>query len=250
MVRKSPPLSRQVAQEILTGIQAGDLAQGGGTLPSEAELSQRFAVSRATVREALSQLEQRGLVLRRQGVGTFIAPQPRPIDAGLEELESLETLARRMGLETHMGDPLIEERNATAAEAEVLQLSPDTPILTISRVIMTDSRPIAYLIDIVPTAILRRQDLDEAFRGSVLDLFIRRADLHLSHSRTDILVETADPALAHRLHLRPGEPVLKLQAALYTRDERAIDFSQSYFVPGFFHFHVIRRVGNGNGGSR
>jgi GntR family transcriptional regulator len=72
----------------------------------------------------------------------------------------------------------------------------------------------------------------------------------LSHSRTDILVEPADGSLARKLRLRPGEPLLKLQAALHTRDGRVIDYSQSYFVPGFFHFHVIRRVGNGNGNAR
>ena len=243
MLRKNISLARQVVQEILSGIAAGNLARDNGMLPSETELSQRFEVSRATVREALSQLEQREVIFRRHGVGTFVAPQPPRIDAGLEELESLETLARRIGLRTRMGNPNIEERHATPREAKSLQIPAKTPVLSIGRVIMTGARPIAYLIDVVPKTVLQRRDLNHTFHGSVLDLFIRRGDLSLSQSRTDIMIETADKTIARKLHLRTGEPLHKLEAQLYTRDGRVIDYSQSYFVPGFFHFHVIRRVG-------
>jgi GntR family transcriptional regulator len=243
MVRRNISLARQVVQEILAGIEAGKLARQNGVLPSEAELSQRYEVSRATIREALSQLEQRGVVIRRHGVGTFVAPKPARLDAGLEELESLETLARRIGLETRMSDLRIEERRAENDEVKILQLSPDASVLSLSRVIKAGKRPVAFLVDVVPTAILARQDLDHSFRGSVLDLFIRRRDLHLSHSRTDIFIEPADAAIARKLHLRRGEPLHKLQAQLYARDGRVIDYSSSYLVPGYFHFHVIRRVG-------
>jgi GntR family transcriptional regulator len=245
MVRRNISLARQVAQEIFKGIASGKLVRGNGALPSETELSQTFAVSRATIREALSQLEQRGAVTRRHGVGTFAAPPAPRIDAGLEILESLETLARRIGLETRMSDPIIEERRATAIEAERLQAPPDTSVLSIARVILTGARPIAHLVDIVPTTILRRQDLDKKFRGSVLDLFLQRRDLMLSHSRTEILIESADPSIARKLRLKRGAPLHKLQAQLLTRDGRVVDYSTSYLVPGYFSFHVIRRVGNG-----
>jgi GntR family transcriptional regulator len=246
MVRRNISLARQAAQEILQGIKSGRLVRGNGMLPSEAELSQKLEVSRATIREALSQLEQRRAVTRRHGVGTFAAPPAPRIDTGLEELKSLETLARGIGLETRMSDPVIEERCATAAEAECLQISPNSSVLSIARVILTGVRPIAFLVDIVPTTILQRQDLDRSFRGSVLDLFIQRRDLMLSHSRTEILIESADSIIARKLRLKRGAPLHKLEAQLFTRDGRIVDYSTSYFVPGYFLFHVIRRVGNGS----
>lgn len=242
MVRRNLSLAAQVVQELLTGIESGKLVRSNGALPSEAELSQRFEVSRATIREALAQLEQRGMVMRRHGAGTFVNPLPR-LDAGLEELESLETLARRIGLSTKMGEPLIEERRVEPREATALQIAPDTPVLSIARTILTGNQPIAYLIDVVPTTVLRRQDLDKNFRGSVLDLLIRRRDLPLSHSRTDIAIECANRALARKLRVKPGTPLHKLEAQLYTLDGRIIDYSISYLVPGYFHFHVIRRIG-------
>ena len=246
MVRRNISLARQAAQEILKGIESGKLVRGNGMLPSEAELSHKFDVSRATIREALSQLEQRGAVTRRHGIGTFAVPPAPRIDTGLEELKSLETLARGIGLETRMSDPTIEERRATAAEAECLQISPSVSVLSVARVILTGARPIAFLVDIVPTTILHRQDLDKNFRGSILDLFIQRRDLMLSHSRTEILIESADAIIARKLRLKRGAPLHKLQAQLFARDGQIIDYSTSYFIPGYFSFHVIRRVGNGN----
>jgi GntR family transcriptional regulator len=246
MVRKSAPLAQQVADEILSGIRSGKLADRDGLLPSEAELSQYFEVSRATIREALAKLEHAEVIIRKHGVGTFIAP-PRPvIDAGLEELESLETLAQRIGLETHMGKAVIEERAASATEADRLQLAPQDQVLSVARVIMTGKRPVAYLVDVVPVPYLRQQDLSETFNGSVLDLFLEKGQPTLSHSRTDIFPEAADDDIARKLRLKVGDTLLKLEAQLFTREGKAIDYSLSYFVPGYFRFHVVRRVGNGH----
>jgi len=242
MVRKNLPLAQQVTEEILSGIRTGDLAREGA-LPSEAELSQRFNVSRATIRDALSRLEHSGVVIRKHGVGTFVAPPAPVIGAGLEELESLETLAQRIGLETHMGRAAIAERAATPDEAACLQIAPADPVLSVARVILTGKRPVAYLIDIVPAPFLSRSDLGDAFHGSVLDLFVQKGQPALGHSYTNIMPEAADDEMARRLKIRSGEALLKLEAQLYSREGRIVDYSLSYFVPGYFRFHVVRRVG-------
>ncbi|HZY41607.1 MAG TPA: GntR family transcriptional regulator [Anaerolineae bacterium] len=247
MVHKSASLAQQVVDEILAGIQTGDLAREGGSLPSEAELSLRFNVSRATVREALSRLEQAGVVTRRHGVGTFVAPRPPVIETGLEELESLETMAQRIGLETHMNKAAIEERAATAEEADRLQITAGELVLSVARVMLTGKRPVAYLIDIVPTRYLRKSDLAAGFNGSVLDLFLQRGSPALSYSRTDICAAGADDEIALKLRLQGGDALLRLDAQLFTREGGVVDYSISYFVPGHFRFHVMRRVNQGNG---
>src|SRR5512137_2636517 len=142
MVQKNIPLAQQVISEILAGLEANGLASADGLLPSEAELGRRYHVSRATVREALSRLEQRGVVVRRHGVGTFVVKPAPVIETGLEQLESIDTLARRMGLETRMGEASIEECPATCHEAEKLQVLPDSPVLSVSRVIMVGEQPV------------------------------------------------------------------------------------------------------------
>ena len=243
MVRKSAPLAQQAADEILSGIRSGQLADHDGLLPSETELGQRFEVSRATIREALSKLEQGGVIIRKHGVGTFVAPPPPVIDAGLEELESIETLAERIGLKTRMSKATIEERAPLPAEANQLHLAPQDRVLSVARVIMAGKQPVAYLVDVVPELYLRQQDLADSFNGSVLDLFLHKGQPALSHSRTNIMPDTADEAIAQQLRLNPGAILLKLEAQLFARDGKVVDYSLSYFVPGHFHFHVVRRIG-------
>ena len=242
MVQKSLPLAQQVMQEILSGIEAGNFARDDGLLPSEVEMSRRFEVSRATIREALSKLEQRGVVYRRHGVGTFVSLQPRILEAGFEQLESIHTLAQRIGLETHMGEAEIIERNATPHDAERLEIAPGTPVLSVTRVIIAGTELIAYLIDVVPTSILRMHDLGESFNGSVLDILIQRNEPALSHSNTTISIEAADLPTARKLHIQRGDMLLKLEAQLYSHNGHIVDYSLSYFVPGFFRFHVVRRI--------
>lgn len=243
MIQRSIPLSQQVANDILVGVEAGDLARpGDGLLPSEADLSQRYGVSRATVREALSRLEQRGVILRRHGVGTFVNAQRPIIESGLERLESLDTLAKRMGLETQMEAVQIQERMASAGEAEHLYLPSESRVMDVSRVIKIGSKPVAYLADIVPTDIINRAELEDKFHGSVLDIFLQQGKPALSHSLTEIVVEEANESVARQLHIRRGETLLKLISQLISLEGRVVDYSFGYFVPGFFHFHIIRRI--------
>jgi GntR family transcriptional regulator len=222
----------------------------GEQLPPEPQLAQQLGVSRATLREAMRSFEEHGQIVRRHGVGTFIASPPPLMETGLEELESLDTLARRIGLGIHMSDAVIEEREATPNEVARLQVAPGSLVLSVARVMMAGSQPnaqpVAYLVDIVPTTYLRRQDLGETFNGSVLDLLIERRKPALSHSRTDIMAEAAQGALARQLHAQRGEALLKLEAQLVAQDGQVVDYSLSYFVPGYMRFHVVRRVGGLN----
>jgi GntR family transcriptional regulator len=162
--------------------------------------------------------------------------------AGLEELQSIETLAQRTGVEIHMGECEIRERAADPGEAEALKIAAGTPVLAVERVMLSGDRPIAFLIDVVPTDILDAGELGDSFDGSVLDLLLRRGDPPLKHSHTELVAEAADSGLAQRLRLRVGDPLLTFTARLVAATGRVVDYSVSYFSPGHFRFHVIRRV--------
>jgi GntR family transcriptional regulator len=243
MVRRNVTLARQAAQEVADGIRSGSLVGEDGTLPSEAALSSRLGVSRATLREALSQLEQGGLIVRRHGIGTFVSPGLPLVESGLEELESIETLARRIGVEIHMGACEIAERAVDAAEANILEVPATARVLAVERVIESGDRPMAFLVDVVPTEVVGPAELGASFHGSVLDFLLERADPPLTHSYTELSAQGANAELARRLGVRAGAPLLNFTAQLYSTGGRVVDYSRSYFSPGHFRFHIIRRVG-------
>ena len=124
-----------------------------------------------------------------------------------------------------------------------LGVSEATQVTAVTRVIMADDERVAHLTDVVPERFLRQTELGEGFHGSVLDLLLARGWPVLSHSRTELAAEAADADLARALHIQRGAPLLKLEAQLYAQDGQVVDYSTSHFVPGYFKFHVVRRVG-------
>jgi len=218
--------------------------QPGDQLPAEPALAKCLGVSRATLREALRTFAERGILVRRQGVGTFLASRIPTLEAGLEVLESLDHMAQRLGLTTEVTHLNVDERWATPAELLGLGLSEarSAKVLVVDRVITVENEPVADLHDVVPLTYLRKADLESAFNGSVLELLLKRGDLMLSTSRTEIIAEEAEGHHVARLNLKRGAALLKLTAQLYTYDEKVVDYSISYFVPGHYKFHVIRKV--------
>src|SRR3990172_1430411 len=124
----------------------------GQRLPSEPELAKQLGVSRATLREAMRTFETQGLIRRRQGSGTFVVGKVAVLDSGLEMLESLETMARRLGLEVSVSDLEVERIAADDEYPKALNVAVGTPLTRVRRVIRAESRPVAYLVDIFPEA--------------------------------------------------------------------------------------------------
>ena len=212
-------------------------------LPSEPELARRMGVSRATLREAMRSFEGQGLIRRRQGVGTFVVAKVPILDSGLEVLESIETLAQRTNLSVNMGELLVEQVEAGQEDAAALNVPVGTFLTRITRVIYTENRPIAYLVDTLPADILPTADIEPGFTGSVLDLLLNRGDPKLVQSRTDIRAIGASQEVARALQIQRDDVLLHFVAYLYSNDGRVADYSFSYFLPGYFRFHVVRKVG-------
>lgn len=216
----------------------------GERLKSEPELAHQLGVSRATLREAMRTFEGQGLIRRRQGVGTFVVERKQVIESGLEVLESIETLAKKIQLEVSMGDVKILRINANTEQAEAFQTATGTPLIQVGRVILAEERPVAYLVDILPEDILTPDDLKEGFTGSVLDLLLQRGSPALVNSLTEIRAVAAKPEIARALEIQRGDVLLMFAAKLFADNGRVIDYSSSYFLPGYFNFHVVRRVAN------
>lgn len=216
----------------------------GDQLPPEPELARQLGVSRATLREVVRTFIERSLLVRRHGVGTFVASRIPVLDAGLEVLESLGRMADRLGLVTKMAYLEMEERFATPIECLGLGFADDSEVevLVVNRVITVEDEPVADLRDIVPLHFLRKEDLGVPFQGSVLDVFLQRGTPLLSTSRTEMTPVLARKKFSSRLKVANGSVLLKLEAQLYSFDEKVIDYSVSYFVPGHFKFHVMRKV--------
>lgn len=235
---KRRPLYQHAAEEL-----AELIAQTtpGDHLPSEPKLSRQLGVSRATLREAMRMFEERGLIIRRQGVGTVVTEAPRVIESGLEVLESLQTMAARMGMHVEMGMHEFGLRKPSGDEVDLFDLQSGEMIREITRAMLTDGRPVAFLVDQLPEGMIPEDVLTECFAGSVLDLLLERGLPRLSHSRTEITSIPASDSIAKHLRISVGDVLLCLKGCIFDDAGRVVNRSESYFLPWAFRFHVVRR---------
>jgi GntR family transcriptional regulator len=215
----------------------------GERLLTEPELAKQLHVSRATLREAMRTFETQGLIYRHQGSGTFVLHPSQVIDTGLEVLESIETLSKRIGLPVSMGDFHFAISPASQEYASALGLTESDQVLALSRIIQAEGRPVAYLQDVLPAETLDPAELEKSFSGSVLDLLLKRGSPILTSSRCEINAVQAKPDIAKSLKIQRGDVLLRFIAYLYSTNGRVVDYSYSYFLPGYFIFHINRRIG-------
>ncbi|MFN8399269.1 MAG: GntR family transcriptional regulator [Anaerolineales bacterium] len=216
----------------------------GQRLPSEPELAKQLGVSRATLREAMRSFETQGLIRRRQGSGTFVVGKVQALDSGLEVLESLETIAKRQGLEVSVSDLSIEAVAADADLAASLNVAVGAKLTRVRRVIRADGRPVAYLVDTLPEEVVHAKDVPSDFHGSVLDFLLNRGDL-LASSRANVSAIGATADVAKPMEIQRGDVLLHFNSQLFDSEGKVVDYSLSYFIPGYFRFHIVRHVGKG-----
>lgn len=182
----------------------------GDRLPTEAQLSARFGVNRHTVRHALADLSEQGLVHSRRGAGVFVAQRPTDYRLGRRVrfhdniLAAGQTPSRRISR--------AETRPADSDEARALRLKPDARVHVVEGVSLADAQPIAAFRSVFPAA--RFPGLPEALREtqSITRALAALGLTDYTRAETRLTAQIADPVLALALAIRPGAPVLRTQA--------------------------------------
>jgi GntR family transcriptional regulator len=98
-------------------------------------------------------------------------------------------------------------------------------------------------VDTLPEDVLTPEELKGKFSGSVLDFLLHRGD-PLTISRADITASNATAEVAKMLEIQRGDVLLQFTARLFTASAKVVDYSYSYFLPGYFNFHIVRKVGS------
>lgn len=219
----------------------------GDRIPTETELVGRLEVSRATVRAGLARLVERGLLERRQGSGTFLVSPPKGarLRNGLERLETYTVHAHRLGLDLGSRDLRVEEGDADPVEAEALDVPLGTPLAKVSRTLLVNEKPAAWMVDIVPEEFITAEAIANRFKpeAMVLDLLVTEG-IQIGFSKLSIEADLVDPGdeVGKRLHVVSPAAALSLVETMYLGTGRPVQWSQNVFLPGHLDLHVVREL--------
>lgn len=233
------PLYYQLVQQLKADIEQGDW-QPGDRFATEAELEQRFQVSRATVRHALGELTRAGYLVRVTGKGTFLA-RPR-LDVQLPHLLSFseEILARGMRPDTRM----ISAR-AVPPPAEVLRelvLNTEADVLCVTRVRYADGQPLVYMVDYLhPRLGLKPGD---GFEGSLYTFLGERCGVRVDEAVHHITATLIPDEIARELQVAPGSPGLRFDRTSYDELKRPVIYEEALCRGDQYRYSVrLKRKG-------
>lgn len=248
MLQRSTPLVNQLISVLANQISTGELVASDGRLPSEAELSERYAISRATVRDALSKLELAGVVVRRHGVGTFvnqlIQNQPGLIRGWLDEAPAFTDLIAQSGHAPSL--KVLSTRVVIAGEAAgYLAIEPDTPVIAIEKLYLANATPVIYSQTAVPRNFVESPDelasASDLYYDPIYQVLKECGNRRVNHQNSEMRAVLADDKLARWLDCQPGAPLLQLEEIGYDLDQTPLFYALHHFRGDQVSFRQIRR---------
>jgi DNA-binding GntR family transcriptional regulator len=229
--RTSPvPLYFQLAQQLEQAITSGTLP-AGSRLDNEISLAERYGLSRPTVRQAIGYLVNKGLLVRRRGLGTQVLGSPvrRPI-----ELTSLYDDLAASGQQ-----PTTEVLSLTAVPAgtdtaAALGVPPGTEVHRLVRLRRARDEPLALMTNHVPLG-LADLSSDRLEAGGLYQL-LRTAGIQLRVANQTIGARAATAAESRTLHERRGAPLLTMTRVTYDDTGRAVEHGSHLYRASRYTF--------------
>ncbi len=225
-------MPREALWSAIAATLRAEIAEGayapGARLPTEAELSARFGVNRHTLRRALSDLANAGLVVSRRGSGVFVAT--RPTDYQLGRRVRFHQNVTASGRTPSRRISRLETRPARPEEAEVLDLQEGAAVHVIEGVSLADGLPLAAFQSVFPAD--RFPGLLAAMEGqsSVTAALTACGLTDYTRKETRLKAKLADPVLALALQVQPGTPVLRSVAVNVDAAGSAIEYGTTWFA--------------------
>ncbi|MEM6453031.1 MAG: phosphonate metabolism transcriptional regulator PhnF [Cyanobacteria bacterium P01_D01_bin.105] len=225
MRQSATPLYIQIAEQLRSNIQT-NVYEVGDRLPPESQLSQQFGVNRHTIRQAISQLKQDGLLRSERGSGTFVtAPIRYAIGERVRYNEALKAQGHQAAFQ------LIKaiEMPAEVSVARKLEIQPGAAVAHVERLGMADGEPISvgsgyFPLSIFPDLLSEESVMDLKRTGSISRWLSDR--YHIDHIRltTSVSARIVQPQDAKLLELPLNQPILLAESVNVDQKGRLIEY--------------------------
>lgn len=230
--RSSPvPLYHQLAEAIEAAIRDGQLAPGD-RFENELALAKRLALSRPTTRRAIQELVDKGLLVRKRGVGTQVVQNP--VHRRVELTSLFDDLLRAGKVPTTQ---LLDYRMGLPDEdvARELNLTGSREVMCIRRLRCADGEPLALMTNYLPVEIAPEAS---ALEGNGLYQALRAQGVHIRLARQRIGAKAAARDEARLLGEKPGAPLLTMDRTAFDDSGRAVEYGTHCYRASRYFFET------------
>ncbi|MDP9817577.1 GntR family transcriptional regulator [Spirilliplanes yamanashiensis] len=236
--RTSPiPLYFQVASRLQELIEQGEIGVGS-RIENEVDLAERLGVSRPTTRRAIQYLVERGMLVRKRGVGTQVVHpkvrRPVQLTSLYDDLSAAARYPRTEVLDLRVVP-------APAEVAEALQVAPGTPVTWFERLRYANDEPLALMHNAIPTGLLTLDRTELAKHG--LYELLRRAGIVPQVATQTIGARAATAAEARVLNEKRGASLLTMTRTAWDATGKALEYGSHLYRASRYSFELNLSAG-------
>ncbi|MNK31013.1 putative HTH-type transcriptional regulator YidP [compost metagenome] len=231
------PLYHKVYLLLRQRLESGQFAPDE-PMPGEHALAEQYGVSRLTIRRSLETLANEGLVMRRQGSGTF--PSPSAVLSHPQHASDIDSLLSHLSSMGEHTDVSVLEFGYEAAHPDVarrLELEPHSRVQKSVRIRRHEGHPFSHLTTYVPEAIGSRFQESDLTAQPLLEIF-RRMGIEIGGADEAITAILADLHTSGPLDVPIGSPLLSLRRLLRDRAGRPIEYLIAAYRPDRYEYRT------------
>lgn len=199
---------KHILRRMIAEMQAGDM------LPSEGELCKIYEVSRTTIRKALNELNQEGMVYSYQGKGTFVSP--KKVQSGwVQQSGGLYSDMTERGFQVKM--QVLESKiiNPDKNIQVELQLTGEQPVFKLVRLRFVNDKPFDICTNYLPAGLFPGIEIEDFSQTSLYTLMRSKYGIQFDHGKRLLEADAATHDEARLLQVRPHTPILVMRSTMY-----------------------------------
>lgn len=230
----------QVAEILETKIRNGEW-QVGQKLPGELELAREYHVGRSTVRETLNILQQKGMIEKRHGSGTYVIENKKVMENPLLQLNSVGTMIEEAGYQAGSVFYGVSHETPDMILQQKLELDKTEKVVIVNRERTADGQPVVFSYNVFPEKYVKNI-FDDGLHGSIFQILKEKCGIEVDYAITNIKgINKANQWDSEAMVFLNG-PMILLEQLHIDKEGKAVLFSFDYIRTDLVELHVRREM--------